>query len=186
VIGLYFTRDIRDGIDPTGFVPPTVWGRVPGEIFLLLILPYVGAFVIGVALLFQRKILSATCLIGVAYSVLLPTYAVDAIRGDRTHFTDGPHREIAAIYHQRHSDFVSPGPRLVPLDNRCHPPNWCTCWVFWDPARTGEVEKDLGRWHEPKSSAFPTGTLPIEFELVDVRRLDADAYSVLACGYTGR
>jgi hypothetical protein len=186
VIGLDFTQDIRDGLDLTGFVPPSVWGRIPGGISLLLILPYSGAFVTGVVLLFKRNFLNAICVLGVAYSMVLPVYALDAIRGDRTHFTDGPHREIAAIYHQRHPDFVSPGSRLVPLDNQCHPPNWCTCWVLWDPSRTGEVDKDLGRWHEPKSSAFPIGTLPIEFELVDVRRLDPDAYSVLACGYTAR
>ena len=186
LLGLYFTQDIRDGIDPKGFVPPSVWGRIPAGLFLLLILPYIGAFLIGVVSLFRRKFLNAICLIGVAYSIHVPTYALDAIRGDRTRFTDGPHREIADIYHQRHADFVSPGPRLVPLDDQCHPPNWCTCWVLWDPSRTWGADNDLGRWHEPKSSAFPTGTLPIEFELVDLRRLDADAYSVLACGYTGR
>src|SRR5690242_1897608 len=29
LIGLYFTQDITDGIDPKGFVPPSVWGRIP-------------------------------------------------------------------------------------------------------------------------------------------------------------
>jgi hypothetical protein len=186
VIGLYFTQDIRDGVDPKGFVPPSVWGRIPDGIFLLLILPYIGAFMVGVVLLFKRNFLNAICSIGVAYSIHLPVYALDAIRGDRTHFTDGPHREIADIYHRRQADFVSPGPRLVPLDNQCHPPNWCACWVLWDPSHTDEADKDLGRWHEPRSSAFPTGMSPIAFERVDVKRIDPDAYSVLACGYTGR
>lgn len=186
VIGLYFTQDIRDGIDPKGFVPPSVWGRVPSGIGLLLILPYMGAFMTSIVLLFKRNFLDAICLIGVVCSSHLPVYALDAIRGDRTRFTDGPHREIADIYHQRRPDFISSAPRLVPLDNQCHPPNWCKCWVLWDPSPSSEVEQDLGRWHRPKSSAFPTGTLPIEFELVDVKRLDPDAYSVLACGYFGR
>jgi len=185
LIGAYFTQDIRDGIDPKGFVPPPVWGRVPAGFFVLLLLLYIGAFLAGVVSLFRLKFLNAICLISVAYSIHVPIYALDAIRGDRTRFTDGPHREIADIYHGRHSDFVFPGPRLVPLDDQCHPPNWCTCWVIWDPHRTWSADNDLGRWHEPKSSAFPTGTLPIQFDRVDVRRLDSDAYSVLACGYTG-
>ena len=140
----------------------------------------------SIVLLFKRNFLNAICLIVVVCSVYFPVYALNAIRGDRTRFTDGPHREIADIYHERRPAFVSPGSRLVPLDNQCHPPNWCTCWVLWDPSHTSGAEQDLGRWHRPKSSAFPTDAFPIEFELVDVRRLDPDAYSVLACPYFGR
>lgn len=155
LIGLYFTQDIRDGIDPKGFVPPSVWGRIPDGLFLLLFLPYIGAFLIGVVSLFRRKFLNAICLIGVAYSIHVPTYALDAIRGDRTRFTDGPHREIADIYHQRHADFVSPGPRLVPLDDQCHPPNWCTCWVLGGKSTYGPVLFCPTNSHS--SGPYPTG-----------------------------
>jgi hypothetical protein len=185
VIGLYFTQDIGDGIDPKGFVPPSVWGRVPPGFTLLLVLPYVGAFMTSIVLLFKRSFLNAGCLISVVCSSLLPVYALDAIRGDRTHFTDGPHREITDIYRQRRADFVSPGPRFVPLDNQCHPPNWCSCWVAWDPSETSEVEQELGRWHQPRTHAFLIVSFPVEFSAVDVRRLEPHAYSALACGYTG-
>lgn len=68
VIGLFFTEDIRDGIDPKGFVPPSVWSRVPGGLQLLLLLPYICAFMTSIALLFKRGVLNAVCLIGVVCS----------------------------------------------------------------------------------------------------------------------
>jgi len=103
VIGLYFTRDIRDGIDPNGFAPP-VWVRAPIEV--LFIFSYIGALIAGTVLLFMRRFLNAICLIGIALSSYLPVYALDAIRGDRTVFADGAHREIADIFHQRYPDFA--------------------------------------------------------------------------------
>jgi hypothetical protein len=180
VIGLYFAQGIANGIDPKGFARSPVWGLVPAPIEVLFVSPYIGAFMAGTVLLFMRRFLNAICLIGIALSSYLPVYALDAIRGDRTGFTDGAHREIADIFHQRYRDFVSPGPRLVPLDDQCHPPNSCTRWVVWDPSYPSELEKDLGRWHRPKSSIFMflPGQVPYR---VDVKRLELQAYSVLAC-----
>jgi hypothetical protein len=179
VIGLYFTQDIRDGIDASGFAT-SAWRRVPSGITLLWMFSYVGAFITSIVLVFKRSFFNAICLIGVVCSSQLYAYALRAIRGDRYDLTDGSHREIADIYRQRHADFVTPGPHLVPLENQCHPPNSCTCWVVWDPSYTSELEKDLGRWHEPTSSIFMflPGHLPYK---VDVRRIELHAYSVLAC-----
>lgn len=95
----------------------------------------------SIVLLFKRNFLNAICLIGVVSSSLLYGHALDAIRVDRYNFTEGPHKEIAEIFHQRHADFVTLGPRLVPLENQCHPSNSCTCWVLWDPWERREVEQ---------------------------------------------
>jgi hypothetical protein len=176
VMGLYFTQDIRDGIDQSRFAP-SVMGRIPSGITVLWMLSYIGAFMTSIVLLFKRNFLNAICLIGIVCSSLLYDYALLAIRGDRYSLTDGPHREIADIYRQRHADFVTPGPHLTPLENQCHPPDSCTCWVLWDPREGSEIEQDMGPWHKPKFYKF----LFIEHALIDVARIDPDAYSVLTC-----
>jgi hypothetical protein len=90
--------------------------------------------------------------------------------------------EIDDIYRQRRSEFVSREPLLVQLEDQCRPPNWCRCYILRDPSHSGEIAQDLGRWHYPKSFMFPN-SLPIEFNLVDMKRIDSDTYSVLACPY---
>jgi hypothetical protein len=91
VIGLYFTQDIRDGIDASGFVAP-VWGRVPSGITVLWMLSYIGAFMISVVSVFKRNFLNAICLIVVVCSSPLYGHAMRAIRGDRYNFTNGTGR----------------------------------------------------------------------------------------------
>jgi hypothetical protein len=111
-------------------------------------------------------------------------YASLALKGDRFTFTAGPHSEISAIYSQRRLEFeqLVVTPRLIDLDHQCHPPSCCACWIVVDPKHTSGVEKEIGGWHRPDpASIFPVGAIPLQFEIVDVRRIDANAYSVLEC-----
>jgi hypothetical protein len=65
--------------------------------------------------------------------------------------------------------------------HRYHPPNACGCWIAIDPEGAGGVEKEINGWHRQPASIFPVNTFPRKFEIVNVRRLDAKAYSVLGC-----
>ena len=80
---------------------------------------------------------------------------------------------------------MDPGSSLlfVSLDDRCHPPTECQCWIVFDPAHRSGIAQDIGGWHRPKTTkqfmyAFSPGPY---FAIVDVKRLDAKAYSVLGC-----
>src|SRR5262245_19263325 len=72
-------------------------------------------------------------------------------------------------------------PGLVGLGEGCHPPFGCECWIAWGPALDRGIDKDGDRhWHAPRSVLFPPSR-PEYFVIVHLRRMDADAYSVLGC-----
>jgi hypothetical protein len=138
--------------------------------------------------LLRRKLQSALFYLASACIVCVSIYASLAVKGDRFAFTSAPHSEIADIYNQRRSEFgltaptiINQTPRLVALDEQCRPPSGCECWIVVDPAHTSGVEQDIGGWHRPKASIFPTDTFPRHFEIVNVRQLDSDAYSAMGC-----
>jgi hypothetical protein len=115
-------------------------------------------------------------------------YASALRRGDRFVFPDASHAEIAQIY--RNLDavprLVKPGvtnrvPGLIALGDECHPPTGCECWIALDRSHDREIEKDIGNWHRPTSAVFPTNTLPVYFAIVNVKKIDADAFSILGC-----
>ena|ERR1700733_539404 len=137
----------------------------------------------AIILLFRRKVLHALCYFIAAYTIPLSMFASAALRQDRFVFTSLPHREIARIYNEQKikSRSNESRPLLIGLDETCHPPGGCECWVVLDPSRTSGVEKEVGGWHRPTAAIFPIDTFPRHFAIVDVRRLDPDDYSVLGC-----
>jgi hypothetical protein len=156
--------------------------------------PFYGvSLVAGVVQLLKRNFLTGACWIAVSSSIWLPIHALNALHelsGDG--FAASRHREIADIYRRRQSEHQSEfvfdqtklsgmGPHLVSFDIQCHPRDECECWVVWDPRHVSGIEGDIGRSHKPASSIFPHETFYPQFSRVDVRRIDADAYSVLAC-----
>jgi hypothetical protein len=114
---------------------------------------------------------------------IISIYASLMLRGDRFTFVAAAHSEIAEIYRQRRSEFVSRDltSRLIGLDDQCGPPNGCECWLLLDPASSSGAERDIDGWHRPIASVFPTNNTPEHFAVVNVKRLDSDAYSVLGC-----
>src|SRR5262249_40621398 len=101
--------------------------------------------------LFRRRWISSLCYFGAALLAPGSIYASLALKGDRFTFTAGPHNEIAGMYRQRRSEFeqLAVTPRLIDLDDQCHPPSGCACWIVVDPKQTSGVEKEIGRWHRP-------------------------------------
>jgi hypothetical protein len=137
----------------------------------------------NVVYLFNRRWRSAlyyfiVLCIGVA-SILLSL----ALKDDRFMFVAKSHDEITGIYNQRRSEFDPNDltPRLVPLDSQCRPPSGCECWLVVDPAHSSGVENEIGGWHRPTASIFPTNTAPEHFAIVNVKRLDSGDFSVLGC-----
>jgi hypothetical protein len=142
-----------------------------------------GALVVSAILLLRRQWLSALCFFSVGCLLWVSIIASLAVKGDRFVFSGGPHREIADIYNHRPAEFSPTNqiPRLVFLDSECHPPRGCHCWVLVDPAHASDADKGASGWHRPSASIFPQNTLPAEFAIINVKRLDAAAYSVLGC-----
>jgi hypothetical protein len=83
--------------------------------------------------------------------------AASALRGDRFIFTTGPHREISDIYNQRWPEFglTNPEAHLISLDEQCHPPNECSCWVLVDRAHTSAANKKLAAGIDRELRYFP-------------------------------
>jgi len=132
--------------------------------------------------LVRRKWYAAACYFLATCTAYVSMIGTAALNDDRFMFAIWSHREIAGIYNQRRSQlsaFTTRGIHLAALEKQCHPPSGCECWILWDPARASGAEKEIGGWHRPTASIFPQDS---GFAIVNVRRLDADAYSVLSCG----
>jgi hypothetical protein len=175
-IGLYETLDVTNGMQ--------VLGHVRSQIVVIYALFFLVAFIAGLIFLFAGRFFAAFCYIGTACMMYVPLHALEWLKGDRFYITSGPHSEIADIYDRRQSQLAAAAnfnPLLVPLDNQCHPPPDCQCWVVLDPGHTTGVEREIGGWHRPATYILPADETPIRFAIVDVRRLNADAYSVLGC-----
>jgi hypothetical protein len=167
--------------------PATPTTTVSLEIIEWAIIVYVllflyGTFFCSVILLLRRKWLAAACYFVAGCIAYVSNQAALALQGNRFAFPGGAHREIAAIYDQRGSELEldNPIPHLVGLDERCHP--WgvqsCECWILVDSEDMSGAKQDLGGWHRPKA---PILTKKTYFAIVNVRRLDARAFSILSC-----
>ncbi len=98
---------------------------------------------------------------------------------------DRAHRELAEIYERNRADFgeVTPAPRLIDLDQQCHPPGGgaggCACWLLLDPGHVTGAEKEKAGWHLPNTSILAEeGSL---IQLANVQRIDANTFSILGC-----
>jgi hypothetical protein len=142
----------------------------------------------GAIFLLGRGWKSALCYFAASCILYVSIIGSLALKGDRFAFTAGPHREIADIYNRRRSelDLTNRNPRLLDLDSQCHPPGGCACWAVIDPVHSSGIENEIGGWHRPTAAIFPLDTLPINFAIVDVERIDSVAYSVLGCSQDWR
>jgi hypothetical protein len=106
----------------------------------------------------------------------------------RFSFPELAHDDIVEIYKQRRPLMSLPRqgigdiPGLIALGDECRPPGGCECWIaLGSKARDRGIDKEVDRdWHPPRSEFFPSSR-PSYFAIVHVRRIDADAYSVLGC-----
>lgn len=160
----------------------------------------VVALVRSVYFLFKRDTLAASyhfvavCIAGV-FLFWLRAISHD----DNFSYRSSPHKDIAEIYQQRKAEEFDPStarvvntsPRLVDLEEQCHPPTWCQCWIVLDPLHRSDLERKL-REGNPLNATFPSdrGEPLILFNPdlvrggfgnVSVRRIDAIAYSMLSC-----
>ncbi len=144
---------------------------------------FISLIIASAVCLLRRRWIPSLCYFMAGLLTPASMYASLAIKGDRFTFTAGPHREIADIYHQRRSELernVS-DPGLIDIDDQCHPPNGCGCWIVVDLRHTSGVEREIGRWHRPSAAIFSMNTSPGPFEIVDVMQINNRAYSVLGC-----
>jgi hypothetical protein len=174
MIGLYTTQ-YTDGMRLLDHIPP--WLLLISASFFL------AAFIVSFVFLLGARFFAALCHLGAAGMMPVSLYALEWLRDDRFVFTGGPHGEIADIYNRRRSEFTlrtNSGPRLVALNDQCNPSRDCLCWIVLDPGHTSGVEQDLGGWDRPTASIVSADDWAEPFAIVDVRRIDADAYSVLS------
>jgi hypothetical protein len=160
----------------------------------------VVALIRSVSLLLKGNKLAASyhfavvCIAGVFLSWLGATS-----RDDNFSYRSSPHREIAEIYQWRKAEEFDPStarvvntsPRVVDLEEQCHPARWCQCWIVLDPLHRSDFERQL-RTGDPLKATFPSDRgepvtlLAPEITrgvvgTVSVRRIDAIAYSMLTC-----
>jgi hypothetical protein len=138
---------------------------------LLILVLWVGC----VILLFRMKWKHALAYFVAGCVLCVSAVAPSALEGDRL---AGAHREIAEIYALRRSGFAPDKQQFFNLGETCHPPGECNCWLLWDPNHSSPIDADLGRWHTPMTNFFLQDS---GFEIVDVRRIDSNAISVLGC-----
>jgi hypothetical protein len=143
-----------------------------------------GSLIASVVLLLRRKLFLSVCYLAACAATYASGFAVASLNDNRMVFPSRSHHEIADIYHRQEVDFDASNrtPHRVFLDEQCHPPGGCGCWVLIDPDHRSGVENDVGGWRRPTSPMLPLNLLPVRFALVHVRALDSSAYSVLGCG----
>lgn len=138
-----------------------------------------------VILLIFRKWKSAGRFFIAALTLLVGIFLTDALHPNIYQFAGRAHQEISDIYSRNRSQFdlITPLPRLVDLDQRCHPPGGgaggCQCWLLLDPMHVSQAEKEKAGWHRPTVPIFLAKDLPIR--LIDVRPINSNAFSVLGC-----
>jgi hypothetical protein len=161
----------------------TLQFKVVGYLELAFVLFLCGLLITGVVLLLRRKLFLSMCYLAACAATFASDFAVASLKDNRLLFPSRSHREIAAIYQRQGVDFdaTNRAPHLVFMDEQCHPPNGCECYVLMDPDHRSGVENERGGWRWPTILIFPD-TLPVRFEIVHVKALDASAYSVLGCG----
>jgi len=171
-----------------GFVLPSMKDatKVTFQMVCLFLACYALFFLVAlvstaVSLFVGRWIVALYCFVASCIGIM-SIYGSLALKGGLM-AAAAPHREIAEIYNRRRPELTSRGPmpRLVDLDDQCGPPAGCECWLLLDLDHFGGVEKDIGGWHRPIASVFLTNSAAEHFAIVNVKRIDPDAYSVLGC-----
>jgi hypothetical protein len=158
--------------------------RLITQIEITFALFFYGLLIAVVVLLLRRKLFLSMCYLAAFAATYASCFAVASLNDNRLVFPPRSHREIADVYHRQEVDFDAANrtPHRVFLDEQCHPPNGCGCWVLMDPDHRSGVENDLGGWRRPTSPILPLDLIPVRFAIVHVRALDSSAYSVLGCG----
>jgi hypothetical protein len=166
------------------------------DVVYLLLFTF-GGLIAAIVFLFKARFIVALSYLALSASVFVATQVSIVLTGSRFSFPGKSHDEIVEIYRQRRpttglsrraftrytqQEFdIGQVPGLVALGEECHPPFGCECWIAWGPALDRGIDKDVDRdWHAPRSALFPPSR-PEYFVIVHVRRIDADAYSVLGC-----
>jgi hypothetical protein len=110
-------------------------------------------------------------------------YISALVNDDRFAISYRSHDEISTIHGRNASQFTTNDPdgRLFSLGDACHPPPSCQCWILADHRHGSGVDRDIGKWHEPKASIFVNSSFEMPFTIVDVRRLNNGVYSILSC-----
>jgi hypothetical protein len=156
-----------------------------------------GGLIAAVVFLFKARFVLALSYLALPASVFVASHISCVLKGCPLAFPEQAHDEIAEIYRQRRPTTglsreavtrytlqkfdIGLVPGLVALGAECHPPSGCECWIAWDPALDRGIDKDVDRdWHAPRSALFRPSR-PEYFAIVHVRRIDADAYSVIGC-----
>jgi hypothetical protein len=159
-----------------------------GYIFMVTIGGLIGGFIS----LCRLRLFAVLCYLVAPCSVILATHGSAWLKDDRFAFPGRSHKEIADLYkrHGTMADLSQPGitdkfPGLIEIDDTCHPPSGCECWIAYGPARSLGIEHDIGGWHRPISSVFPD-TSPSHFAIVTVQKIQGDAYSVMGCSMDWR
>jgi len=201
VVHVFIENDLRLP-DPILRILPTI-GLYPSvlrafdEVYLWLFT--FGGLIATIVFLFRARFIVALSYLALTVSVFVATQVSVVLKGSRLSIPGPSHDRIAEIYRQRrpktglarpvfnfHSQQkFNPGevPGLVALGEECQPPVGCECWIAWGPALDRGIDKDVDRdWHAPRSALFPASS-PEYFAIVHVKRIDADAYSVLGCEF---
>jgi hypothetical protein len=157
-----------------------------------------GGLIATIVFLFRARFILVLSYLVLTASVLVATQVSVVLTGSRFSFPGKAHDEIVEIYRQRQPTTglsrpvfnfhfqqkfdLGDIPGLVALGEECHPPYLCECWIAWGPALNRGIDKEVDRdWHAPRSALFPAVARPEHFAIVHVRRIDADAYSVIGC-----
>jgi hypothetical protein len=154
---------------------------------MINILFYSTVVVTSIVFLFRRRFLAAACYFFVAYTWSLSEHTLLWLKGDRYIFTSGSHGKATEIYNGLLPELalgVGSSLAFVALEDQCRPPADCECWIVFDPAHRSGIEHDIGGWHPPKVTRqlfYSISPGDAYVALVDVKRLDTKAYSVLGC-----
>jgi len=200
VVHVFIENDLRlpDPIlrilNTIGLYPSVL--RAYDELYLWLFT--FGGLIATIVFLFRARFIIALSYLALTVSVFVATQVSVVLKGSRFSFPGPAHDMIAEIYRQRRPKTglarpvsqekfnLGEVPGLVALGEECHPPVGCECWIAWGPALDRGVDKDVDRdWHAPRSALFPASS-PEYFAIVHVKRIDADAYSLLGCEFSLR
>jgi hypothetical protein len=185
VVGAVFACAIHYVPPPPVSAKPALTDDLLGLYLLLYLVLFVVWLVAGVVCLLRGRFRQALRYAAAAAIFYVGLNFPGEINSGEN---DEQHARMAELYSQGRDRLMASAqtsqpsaPRLVPFDERCDPPKWCSCWIVLDPDHTSGVEADLGYWHQPRSSFFPPDVPPFGSARIDVRHIDADTYSVLAC-----
>jgi hypothetical protein len=137
----------------------------------------------AIFLVAKRKVLPALSFVCAAGFLYCASYAAAGLSGDRFVFTAQAHRRVADIYKNHRAEFQTVGPaaHLFNLHDQCDLPEACICAILIDASHSLQIRSEIGGWHRPAPSAIPQNAAQINFAILDLRAINSEAYSILAC-----